>query len=382
MSGRSDPTRVVSSSTDAATPLPGDGPDAPFPDAGRPGIAGDRRPRRGFLQGGLTRSTGLLVLIALVVLVASVSLALGAKPMPWSTAFHALFDYDRTLNDHIIVRELRIPRTILAVVVGAALGLAGAVMQGVTRNPLADPGLLGVNAGAALGVVIGLYFFDLTSYSDYVWFAFAGAGLAGVVVYALGSMGRGGATPVKLAIAGAALTALFASFTTAFLLLDAATLDQFRFWAVGSVAGRDMSVVWPLLPFVAIGTVLALASGRALNGLALGEDVARSLGQRVGWIRGIAAVAVVLLCGASTAAVGPILFVGLTVPHIARAITGPDHRWLLPFSMFMGSILLLVADIIGRVIARPGELEVGIVTAFVGAPVFIAFVRHRKIAEL
>jgi iron complex transport system permease protein len=271
---------------------------------------------------------------------------------------------------------------VLTLLVGAALGLAGALMQGVTRNPLADPGLLGVNAGASLAVVVGIYFFDLSSLLGYVWFAFAGAAVAGLVVYVLGSLGRGGATPVKLAIAGAALAALLGSFTAAILLLDAATLDQFRFWAVGSTAGRDMEVVRQVLPFLGAGALIGLATGRSLNGLALGEDVARSLGQRVGWVRLASAASVVLLTGAAVAAAGPIGFVGLTVPHVARAVTGPDHRWLLPYSMFMGAILLVCADVIGRVIARPGEIEVGIVTAFLGAPVFIAFVRRRRIAEL
>jgi iron complex transport system permease protein len=195
-------------------------------------------------------------------------------------------------------------------------------------------------------------------------------------------MGRGGATPVKLAIAGAAMSALMASFTSAMLLLDSATLNQYRFWAVGSVAGRDLDVAGAVAPFIALGIVLALASGRALNGLALGEDVARSLGQRVAWVRAMAALSVVLLCGGATAAAGPIWFVGLTVPHVVRSITGPDHRWLLPYSMLVGAVFLTAADIIGRVVVRPGELEVGIVTAVIGAPIFIAFVRRRRIAEL
>ena len=329
-----------------------------------------------------TRPVGLAVLIGLVAGVTMLSIAVGAKSIDLSTVVDAIVHYDATIEDHLIVRELRLPRTVLALLVGSALGLAGAVMQGVTRNPLADPGLLGVNAGAALGVVLGLFVFGVSSTSGQIWFAFAGAAGAGFVVYALGSMGRGGATPVKLAIAGAAMAALLASFTSAMLLLDSATLDEYRFWAVGSLAGRDLGVAWAILPFIAIGTVFALATARSLNGLALGDDVARSLGQRVGLVRAVAATSIVLLCGASTAATGPIWFIGLTVPHIARAITGPDHRWLLPYSMLIGAILLTGADVVGRVVARPGELEVGIVTAFIGAPVFIAFVRRRRIAEL
>src|SRR5689334_20088371 len=257
----------------APTPTLADAPDAAGPRPDRP-VA----PRR---RGGITLAGGLLILLGLVVLTGVASIAIGAKSMPWSHAFDALFHYDRTSEDHLIVRELRMPRTVLAMMVGAALGLAGAVMQGVTRNPLADPGLLGVNAGAALAVVTGIVVFGTTTSSASVWFAFAGAAASGLVVYSLGALGRGGATPVKLAIAGAALSALLGSLTAAMLLLDAATLDQYRFWAVGSVAGRDLGVVGAVAPFIVLGAVLAVASGRALNGLALGEDVARSLGQRV-----------------------------------------------------------------------------------------------------
>jgi len=214
------------------------------------------------------------------------------------------------------------------------------------------------------------------------WFALGGAAVAGLTVYVLGSAGRGGATPVKLAIAGAAMSALMGSITAALLLLDAATLDQYRFWAVGSVAGRDMEVVAALAPFVLVGSLLALGSCRALDSMALGEDAARGLGQRVGLVRAIAAASVVLLCGASTAAAGPIWFVGLVVPHAARSLAGPAHRWLLPYSLLLGAALLTIADTVGRMVVRPGELEVGVVTAFLGAPVFIAFVRRRRIAEL
>lgn len=334
------------------------------------------------LKRGINHPAGLVALLGLVLVVATASIAVGAKPIPLRTVIDALVAYRPAIEDHLIVHELRIPRTVLGLCIGAALGLAGAVMQGITRNPLADPGLLGVNAGAALAVVISIFAFGVTSTFGQVWFAFVGAALAGIVVYALGAIGRGGASPVKLAIAGAAMAALLGSFTAALLLLDEATLDQYRFWAVGSLAGRDIDVSWQVLPFLVLGAVLAIGCSRALNGLALGDDVARSLGQRVALVRALAAGSVVLLCGAATAAAGPIWFVGLTVPHVARAMTGPDHRWLLPYSMVIGAILLVGADIVGRVVVRPGELEVGIVTAFIGAPVFIAFVRRRRIAEL
>jgi len=320
-------------------------------------------------------------LVTATVAAALASVAYGSKPIPLHEVLGAFFAFDRS-NDHLIVRSLRVPRTVVGLGAGAALGLAGAVMQGVTRNPLAGPGILGVNAGASLAVVIAIYAFGISDLSVYVWFAFAGTLGASALVYGLGSLGREGATPVKLALAGAAVSALLGSLTSALLLLDVATLDQFRFWVVGSLAGRSGDIVRQVTPFLAAGTLLALGSARSLNTLSLGDDVARSLGSRVGLARAVAAASVVLLVGSAVAAAGPIGFVGLTVPHVARALCGPDYRWVLPYSALLAPILLLVADIVGRVVARPGEIEVGIVTAFVGAPFFIALVRRRKLAEL
>ncbi|GAA1558100.1 FecCD family ABC transporter permease [Kribbella lupini] len=329
-----------------------------------------------------TLVAGLLVAVALLLVVCLLSIAVGSKQIPLGTVLDALRHYDETNTDHVIVHSLRIPRTLIGLLVGAALGLSGALMQGVTRNPLADPGILGVNGGAALFVVGGIYWFGLTSLTAYVWLAFAGAAAASVAVYTLGSLGREGATPVKLALAGAALTAMLGSLTTALLIGDVDTFDQFRFWSVGSLAGRGSDIAAQVAPFILIGIVLALVSGRLLNALSLGDDVARSLGQRVGLARVFTAVTVVLLCGAATAAAGPIGFIGLTIPHVARLITGPDYRWILPYSMILAPILLLGSDVIGRVVAQPGELQVGIVTAVIGAPFFIALVRRRKLADL
>lgn len=325
---------------------------------------------------------GLLACVVLLVAVCALSVAVGTKQIPLHTVWDALWHYDQADTDQVIVRTLRVPRTLLGLLVGAALGLAGAVMQGVTRNPLADPGLLGVEGGAALFVVAGIYWFGLTGLTSYVWLAFLGAAVAAVAVYLVGALGREGATPVKLALSGAAMTALFGSLTTALLLDDVQTYEQYRFWAVGALAGRGTDIVEQVAPFIAVGIVMALLSGRALNALSLGDDVATSLGQRVGMIRAFAAASVVVLCGAATAAAGPIGFVGLTVPHVARAFTGPDYRWILRYSLLLAPILLLGSDVIGRVVARPGELQVGIVTAIVGAPFFIALVRRRKLSEL
>jgi iron complex transport system permease protein len=340
-----------------------------------------RRVRRSVLDSGWSRAGGLLVAVVVLGVVVVCSIAFGSKSISFGTVWQALLESDGS-NEHLVVRSLRVPRTLLGLGVGVSLGLAGAVMQGVTRNPLADPGILGVHAGAALAVVIAIYTFDVGSISQYVWFAFVGAGVASLIVYVLGSLGRGGATPVKLALAGAALSALLTSLTSTVLLLDVKTLDQYRFWVVGSLAGRDSEIIGQVAPFMVVGVVLALLSARSLNTLALGDDVARALGMRVPLARGLAALAVVVLCGSATAAAGPIAFVGLTVPHVARAICGPDYRWILPWSLVLAPTLLLGADVLGRVIARPGEVQVGILTAFVGAPFFIALVRRRKLADL
>jgi iron complex transport system permease protein len=329
-----------------------------------------------------TNTAGLVLAVVVLVVAVFASIAYGARPIPASTVWDALWHFDPRVDDQLVVRDLRLPRTIVGLGVGAALGLAGAVMQGVTRNPLADPAILGIESGAALAVVVGIYTFGISSLTGYVWFGFAGAAAAAFVVYVIGSMGRGGGTPVKLALAGAALTALLSSLTSAILLLDVDTLAQFRFWIVGSLAGRDAGIAADVLPFLAVGAVLALTSARSLNTLAMGDDVALSLGQNVQLARALSGLSVVILCGAATAAAGPIGFVGLTVPHIARAIVGPDYRWILPWSLVLGPTLLLGADVLARLVVRPEELQVGIVTALVGTPFFVALVRRRKLAEL
>ncbi|MGH3885713.1 MAG: FecCD family ABC transporter permease [Pseudonocardiaceae bacterium] len=320
-------------------------------------------------------------LLALLAVVALASLAVGAKPIPIDLAWNAIWSPTGT-EDDIVVRALRAPRTILGIGVGIALGLAGALMQGHTRNPLADPGILGVEAGAAFFVVLGIYAFGVTSLFGYVWFAFAGAFAASVLVFMLGSIGRGGPTPVTLALAGVSVSFLLYALIQALLLADLATLDAYRFWVVGSLAGRDAGVAAQVAPFLLAGLLLAVLNAPGLNLLALGDDVARALGQRVAVTRGTGLVAITLLTGSAVAACGPIAFVGLVVPHVARALTGPDHRWLLPAAGLAGAVLLLAADVIGRVVVRPGELQVGIVLALVGAPFFIALVRRRRLVKL
>jgi iron complex transport system permease protein len=327
-------------------------------------------------------AAGLVVIAAVLAGAAVLSLVVGSRDVPFGTVLDALANPGGTTRDELIVSEVRIPRTLIGLFAGAALGLAGAVVQGVTRNPLADPGILGVNFGASLFVVVAISILGITSLTGYVWFGFLGAAAASTLVYVVGSIGRGGATPIKLALAGAAVSAALSSFTTAMLMLDVRAYDQFRFWQVGSLAGRGMDVVVQALPFLITGVLLALLSARALNALALGDDVAVSFGQNVTAARLLAATAIVLLCGTATAMAGPIAFVGLVIPHLARMITGPDHRWLLPYAMLLAPLLLLVADVFGRVVARPGEVQVGIVTAVIGAPVFVALARRRRLAEL
>jgi iron complex transport system permease protein len=318
-------------------------------------------------------TAAVLVLVGLV----AASLLVGSKGIPASTVLDALLHYDPTSTDHLFVRDERLPRTVLAVLVGAGLGLAGTVMQAVARNPLAEPGVLGINAGASLLVVVGITFFGVTSLAGYVWFAFAGALLATVLVYGVGALGREGATPVKIALSGAAANAAFVSLTTTVLLTDTDTFERFRLWQVGSLSGRGADVVAQVTPFLLLGIVLALLSGRLLNTLVLGDDVATGLGQNTAVARAVAGVTVVLLCGAATAAAGPIAFLGLAVPPVARMVAGTDHRLALPCALLFGPILVLAADIVGRVVAWPGEVQVGIVTAVLGGPVFIALVRRR-----
>ena len=336
------------------------------------------RPRRS----STPRMLGKLALTALVLVAfCAASLTIGARSISAATMLDALVAFDPANGDHAVVLS-RLPRTVIGLLVGASLATAGAALQGVARNPLADPGILGINAGAALAVVAGIYLFGIQGASGYVWFAFAGAGGAALVVYAVASLGREGATPIKLALAGAALAAGLASLTNGILVSSQETLDRFRFWQVGTLSGRGWDVIGTVLPFLLVGLLLTLATGRVLNGLALGDDVARGLGQKVGLARAVTALGVVLLCGAATAAAGPIGFVGLVIPHLVRLVVGADYRWILPFSALLGPVLLLGADVLGRVVLPPGEIQVGVMTAVVGAPVFIWLVRRRKSVQL
>ncbi|WP_408647464.1 FecCD family ABC transporter permease [Streptomyces geranii] len=319
--------------------------------------------------------------VLLVAVAAALSVMLGARTVSPGDALAALVHGEDGSLARAAVRQ-RVPRTGLALLVGAALGTAGAVMQGLTRNPLADPGILGVNAGAALAVVCGIAYLGISTPGQYVWLAVAGAGAAAALVYVIGSRGRGGATPVKLALVGTMVTAALSSLVSAVLLPRLDVVNTFRFWQIGGVGGASADGILQVLPLLAAGFVLSLASARGLNALALGDDLAAGLGERVARTRLSAAAGAVLLCGAATAAAGPIGFVGLVVPHTVRLLTGPDNRWVLPLSALTGAALVTLADVTGRLVARPGDMEVGIVTAVIGAPVFIAVARQQKVREL
>lgn len=327
------------------------------------------------------RLIGVVVLIGLLAASCLASVMIGAKSIPLAAVADALFAPGGSEND-LIVRELRLPRTVVGVLAGAALGLAGALMQGHTRNPIADPGILGITQGAALAVVLSVFSFGITSVYGTVWFAFAGALLGALGVFAIGSVGRGGATPVTLALAGTAISFLLQAITSALVLFDQQSLDTYRFWKVGSIAVTDATALTQVLPFAAIGLVLGLVNASGLNALSLGEDVARSLGHRVRWSRTLGIAGIAILVGSAVALCGPIGFVGLVVPHVARAFTGADYRWLLPFAALLGASLVLLADVLGRIVARPSEVQVGVMLAMIGAPFFIALVRRRKLVRL
>ncbi len=325
------------------------------------------------------RAVGLVVAVAVLLLVCVLSIMIGAKPVPLGDVWHGLFRNSGVGND-VVIHDVRVPRTLLGLLVGLALGLSGAVMQGLTRNPLAEPGLLGVNAGAAAAVVSAIAFLGVSDVKEYVWFAFVGAAVVAVVVYLLG--GSRSATPVRLALAGTAATAALYGYVNAVQLLNSAALDRLRFWTVGSLASADMQTIRQVAPFILGGAVLALLIARPLNAMEMGDDTARALGANINRTRVIAMVSVTLMCGAATAACGPIVFLGLMVPYMVRAITGPDMRWILPYAAVLAPVLLLGSDVVGRLVARPSELQVGIVTALIGGPVFIRLVRRKRMAQL
>ncbi|GIF26413.1 iron ABC transporter permease [Paractinoplanes tereljensis] len=320
----------------------------------------------------------LAVLLGVLALVCLLSVAIGTRAIAPGTVWDALVHHGAG-DDQTVVRDLRVPRTVLGLLAGVAFGLSGAVIQAVTRNPLADTQILGVNSGAGLFMVVAIGFLGRTDVSQYLWFGFGGVAFALLGVYVLGSAGRGGATPIRLTLAGVALGAVLDGISAGVRLVRPRAFDYMRFWDAGTIAGRPLEVARTILPFVLAGTVVALLVARSLNAVSLGDDLARSLGAGIGRTRLLAVLAVMLLTGAATAAAGPIGFIGLMVPHVVRGFAGPDQRWIFAYTVVCGPVLLLAADIVGRVVIRPGELPVGIVTAFVGAPVLIWWIRRAKV---
>ncbi|MBT0958556.1 iron ABC transporter permease [Alphaproteobacteria bacterium KMM 3653] len=321
-------------------------------------------------------SGGVVLVLATVFL----SLVIGARSVPWAEIWQGLNGQIDSIGAAAVA--VRVPRTVLAVLAGAALGISGAVMQGITRNPLADPGILGVNAGAALFVVVGIAWFNISGAATFLWLGIAGAGCAAVFVYAIGSVGQGGATPLKLTLAGTATSIAASAFIIAVVLPRNDIAGNVQAWQVGGVGGARFQTILPALPFALVGLLLSLASARILNALALGEELAAGLGQNVALGRIVAAAGAIVLCGVATALCGPIGFVGLVVPHLCRLTGGIDHRVLIPMAGLGGAVLLGLADVAGRIVARPNELDVGIVTAFVGAPFFIWTVRRHRMRGL
>ena len=334
-------------------------------------------PSKRFLQSRTILLPGLIITVGMVMLLLIGSIMLGAADISPATVISAIFEFDETSFDHLVIQTVRLPRVVAGALVGASLAVAGAIMQGLTRNPLASPGILGINAGAAFAVVLAVFIMGSPPLSTYAVFAMIGATGAAILVYGLGSMGRGGATPLRLTLAGVILTAFLGSFTTAILITDQDTLDQIRFWTVGSLAGREWDLLAQTSPYMIVGMIGALLLARQITTISLGEDIAAGLGQNTMLVKGLAAIVVVLLAGGAVSLAGPIGFVGLVAPHLVRFMVGVDYRWILPYSALMGAILVIIGDMVARIIIRPQEVPVGVMMALIGAPFFIYLARWK-----
>ncbi|WP_134704887.1 iron ABC transporter permease [Ammoniphilus sp. YIM 78166] len=322
----------------------------------------------------LLRSIGIIMGMALLVLCGFSSILFGLTDISWEMVVNAYTDFNGS-NEQIIITSSRVPRTLIAMAVGASAGIAGALMQALTRNPLAAPDIFGLNAGAAFFIVFSVAFFAINALSSFIWIAFLGTGVAAFIIYFLGSMGRNGLTPMKLTLAGASMAALFSSLSKGILTLNERALEEVLFWLAGSVEGRKLEMLLPVLPYMIFAWVAAFFMAKQINTLSMGEDVAKGLGQRTVWVKAFTWLIIVLLAGSSVAVAGPIGFIGIVIPHVVRAIVGVDHRWIIPYCGVMGAILLLVADIGARFIIMPKEVPVGVMTALIGTPFFIYIAR-------
>jgi iron complex transport system permease protein len=318
---------------------------------------------------------GLIIGFLFLILCMCLSVVYGYTNTTWKMAIDAFTTFDDS-NEHIIIQTVRLPRALIGASVGASLAMAGTLMQALTKNPLASPGIFGINAGAGFFIVVSVSLFSVGSLQAFTWIAFLGAAVAATIVYFVGSLGREGLTPMKLTLAGAAMAALFSSFTQGFLVINEMALDQVLFWLAGSIQGRKLEMLFSVLPYLGIAWVISFLISGKMNILAMGEDVAKGLGQRTGTVKLMAAIAIILLAGGSVAVAGPIGFIGIVIPHLARYLVGIDHRWVIPFSAILGGILLLLADIGARYIVMPEEVPVGVMTAFIGTPFFIYIARR------
>ncbi|MBT2640133.1 iron ABC transporter permease [Bacillus sp. ISL-39] len=320
------------------------------------------------------RWIGFVAAIFFILFLICASIVYGYTDTSWGTAFNTFTDYDGS-NEHIIIQSVRLPRALIAAAVGASLAIAGVLMQTLTKNPLASPGIFGVNAGAGFAVVVAVTVFSVGSLQAFAWISFLGAALAAVSVYVIGSAGREGLTPMKLTLAGAAMTAMFSSFTQGLLVLDEAALEQVLYWLAGSVQGRKLETLISVLPYLVVGWLAAILISSKMNVLSMDEDVAKGLGMNTGLVKLGAGVIIVLLSGGAVAVAGPIGFIGIVIPHLTRAVVGIDHRWVIPFSAIFGGMLLLAADIAARYVLMPQEIPVGVMTAMIGTPFFIYIAR-------
>lgn len=320
------------------------------------------------------RSAGLFIAILFILFLICASIVYGYTETSWGTAIKAFTNYNGS-NEHIIIQSVRLPRALIAAAVGASLAIAGVLMQTLTKNPLASPGIFGVNAGAGFAVVVAVTIFSVGSLQAFAWISFLGAAVAAVSVYVIGSAGREGLTPMKLTLAGAAMTAMFSSFTQGLLVLNEAALDQVLYWLAGSVQGRKLETLSGVMPYLGIGWAASILISSKMNVLSMGDDVAKGLGLNTGLVKIAAGVIIVLLSGGAVAVSGPIGFIGIVIPHLTRAVVGIDHRWVIPFAGIFGGMLLLAADIAARYILMPQEIPVGVMTAMIGTPFFIYIAR-------
>ena len=323
----------------------------------------------------------IILCLALLSIIAMFSISLGVKRIAFSKVMEVIFGNDLDSIEATIILQ-RIPRTVFGILAGGALGISGALMQSITRNPIADPSILGVNTGASLFVVAGIAFFNITAAYQYIWLAIIGAGLTAVFVYSVASMGKDGATPLKLALSGSAVSIVLGSLVSTIMLPNNRVMEAFRFWQVGSIGSATWENIALISPFLILGFIIAMLISGYLNNLALGDEAATALGTNVVLTRSVGALASVLLCGAATALAGPIGFIGLIIPHIVRLVFGSEMSKMLPLSFIGSGILLLLSDILGRIIGSPGETEVGIVTAVLGAPIFIFAIRKGRVKSL